>query len=129
MKKRIAPKPGQESVWDYPRPPRLEKITKHLKVIFKGHTIAETNRAYRILETSHPPVYYFPPEDIQMGLMQKKAGQMTFCEFKGSAEYWNIITNQGQSLSAAWSYPNRTLDILKSKITSPFMPARWMHVM
>jgi uncharacterized protein (DUF427 family) len=114
MKKRIPPKSGQESVWDYPRPPRLERTTKQLKVIYKGYTIAETNRAYRVLETSHPPVYYFPPEDINMNFLQKRAGQRTFCEFKGSAEYWNIMTDKGEVLSAAWSYPDpnaRFLDI------------------
>lgn len=61
----IPPAPNQESVWDYPRPPRLEPTAKHLKVIFNGLTIAETRRALRLLETSHPPSYYFPPEDVR----------------------------------------------------------------
>lgn len=114
MKKRIPPKAGQESVWDYPRPPRLESTTKHLKVFFKGCIIAETNRAYRVLETSHPPVYYFPPEDINMDFLQKRPGQRTFCEFKGAAEYWNVIIDKGEIISAAWSYPDpnaRFLDV------------------
>lgn len=59
---RIVPGPGQESVWDYPRPPRLEDTTKHLQIVFAGITIADTRRARRVLETSHPPVYYLPPE-------------------------------------------------------------------
>ena len=70
MKKQIKPKPGQESAWDYSRPPRLEKTNKHLIVEFDGIAIAETNRAYRILETSHPPVYYFPPEDVRTNLLR-----------------------------------------------------------
>jgi uncharacterized protein (DUF427 family) len=65
-RKRIEPGPGQESVWDYPRPPRLEESNKHIKVIFNGVVIAETERAKRILETSHPPVYYIPPEDVML---------------------------------------------------------------
>jgi len=66
MPQRIAPGPGQESVWDYPRPPRLEEATRHIQVIFNGVVIAETRRALRVLETSHPPVYYIPPEDVRM---------------------------------------------------------------
>ncbi|HEY6408536.1 MAG TPA: DUF427 domain-containing protein, partial [Ktedonobacteraceae bacterium] len=64
--KRIEPGPGQESVWDYPRPPRLEDSAKHIQVVCNGVVIADTHRAKRILETSHPPVYYIPPEDVQL---------------------------------------------------------------
>src|SRR5215218_10219035 len=63
---RITPGPGQESVWDYPRPPRIEDSHKHIQVIFNGVTIADTRRAVRVLETSHPAVYYIPPEDVRM---------------------------------------------------------------
>ena len=56
--KPIPPQPGQESVWDYPRPPRLERTEKHIQIVFNGVVIADTRRAYRVLETSHPPVYY-----------------------------------------------------------------------
>ena len=62
---RLEPGPGQESVWDYPRPPRVERIDKHIQIIFNGEVIADTRRAFRVLETSHPPVYYLPPEDIR----------------------------------------------------------------
>ncbi|MBT8196116.1 MAG: DUF427 domain-containing protein, partial [Bacteroidia bacterium] len=61
MIKKIKPKKGQESVWDYPRPPRLEKVVKEIKIIFNNSTIALTKDAFRVLETSHPPVYYIPP--------------------------------------------------------------------
>ena len=61
---RRAPGPGQESVWDYPRPPRVEASRRHIRVAFAGAVVADTNRALRVLETSHPPVYYIPPEDI-----------------------------------------------------------------
>lgn len=60
-RQRVQPGPGQESVWDYPRPPRLEDTTKHIQVIFNGVAIADTHNAKRVLETSHPPVYYIPP--------------------------------------------------------------------
>ncbi len=106
MKKRTEPKEGQESVWDYPRPPRLEKVSKHLRVEFGGEVVADTKRGYRVLETSHPPVYYFPPEDVRMELLEKQEGRTSFCEFKGRAVYWGIVTEAGKSPSAAWSYPD-----------------------
>lgn len=105
MKKRIPPKPGQESVWDYPRPPRLERINKHLRVEFNGRVIAETNLGYRMLETSHPPVYYFPPESVHMEFLHPSTGRSTFCEFKGEAAYWDLIVGDRESKRAAWSYP------------------------
>ena len=64
-RERIEPGPGQESVWDYPRPPRLEETDRHIQIVFNGVTIADTRRAKRVLETSHPPTYYIPPEDIK----------------------------------------------------------------
>ncbi|MFX5760796.1 DUF427 domain-containing protein, partial [Acinetobacter baumannii] len=62
--KRIEPLAGQESVWDYPRPPRLERVGARLRVLFNARVVAETTAGYRVLETSHPPVYYIPPGDI-----------------------------------------------------------------
>jgi len=81
----IPAKAGQESVWDYPRPPRLELSPKHLKIIFNGVIIADTKSSYRVLETSHPPVYYLPPQDIKMEYLQATA-EKSFCEWKGLAE-------------------------------------------
>jgi uncharacterized protein (DUF427 family) len=104
--KRIPPKKGQESVWDYPRPPALEPVSKHLKVVFAGETIASTNRAYRVLETSHPPVYYIPPEDIDMEVLQLHSSKSTACEFKGRAVYWDLKLEDAFSPLAAWSYPS-----------------------
>lgn len=102
---RIPPGPGQESVWDYPRPPRLEPVTKRLRVIFAGRTIADTTGGYRVLETSHPPVYCFPPADVDTSLLEPAEGT-TWCEFKGSASYWSIVAGDRRSDRAAWSYPN-----------------------
>ena len=73
MQKRIPPGPGQESVWDYPRPPKLEQTNKHIKVFWEDQLIASSNKAYRILETSHPPVYYLPPSDIKQAFLQASA--------------------------------------------------------
>ncbi|MGE3643474.1 MAG: DUF427 domain-containing protein [Beijerinckiaceae bacterium] len=104
---RIAPGPGQESVWDYPRPPRLEPVAARLRVEFASATIADTIRGLRLLETSHPPVYYFPPEDVASELLRAETGS-SFCEFKGVARYWSIAANGRFSRAAAWSYPQPT---------------------
>lgn len=104
--KKTKPKKGQESVWDYPRPPRLEATNKHLVVKMGQEIIAETNRGYRILETSHPPVYYFPPEDVRLEQLQKNPGKQSFCEFKGAATYWDWAATSGTKQAIAWSYPD-----------------------
>lgn len=101
---RVTPGEGQESVWDYPRPPRVEAVPERIRVEFNGVTIAESDRAYRVLETSHPPVYYIPQEDIRMELLTQTA-RHTFCEFKGAASYWTIKVDGRTSTEAGWSYP------------------------
>ncbi len=101
--KPIDPRPGQESVWDYPRPPRLEPVDKRLQVRFGGQTIADTRRAWRVLETSHPPVYYIPPEDIRMASLQK-AGGGSWCEWKGQASYYDVVVGDQIAPGAAWTY-------------------------
>lgn len=102
---RVAAAPGQESVWDYPRPPRLEKVQDHVRVVFAGETIAETDHAFRVLETSHPPVYYLPPDHVRMDFLVA-AGGRSFCEFKGTAKYWSLDVGTKRSEQAAWSYPD-----------------------
>jgi uncharacterized protein (DUF427 family) len=98
-----APSPGQESVWDYPRPPRLEPVTARLAVVLGGETIAATSRGYRVLETSHPPNYYFPPADIAPGVLERAEG-MSFCEFKGRAHYYTVRGGGRCEPDAAWGY-------------------------
>jgi uncharacterized protein (DUF427 family) len=103
----IPPQPGQESVWDYPRPPRLEATPKRLQVIYNGVTIADTVRGHRVLETSHPPVYYIPLEDIALQYLVKSA-RSTFCEWKGSGSYYSVVV-EGKTLpDVAWYYANPT---------------------
>ncbi len=104
---RVAPGPGQESVWDYPRPPRLERIQEHIRIIFAGQMIAECDQAFRILETSHPPVYYLPQHCVRMAFLLAAPGQ-SFCEFKGIARYWSLDVSGTLSERAAWSYPDPT---------------------
>lgn len=105
--KRVKPKKGQESVWDYPRPPALERTDRHLKIVFNGQTIAETTRAYRVLETSHPPVYYFPPEDVKLEFLRSDPGS-SFCEWKGRAAYYALEVGDRRVENAAWYYPEPT---------------------
>jgi len=93
----------QESVWDYPRPPRVEPVDQPIRVVFNGVTIAETQHAQRVLETSHPPVYYIPPEDIHMEYLTPTA-RKTYCEFKGAASYWTLKVGERVSENVGWSY-------------------------
>jgi len=105
--KRIDPGTGQESVWDYPRPPRVEDSKKHVKVIFNNRVIAETKEAKRVLETSSPPVYYIPPKDIKMEYLVKTA-RRTLCEWKGVANYYTVVVGDKRAENAAWFYPEPT---------------------
>ena len=93
-----------ESVWDYPRPPRLEPTRRHLRILHAGHTLADTTEALRILETSHPPVYYLPQSAIAMHLLKPSSARKSFCEFKGFATYWNLTINGVTIPDIAWSY-------------------------
>ena len=111
---RIEPAPGQESVWDYPRPPRLEDTDKHIRVIFNDVTIADTHRAKRFLETSHPPTYYIPPEDIKMEYLTQTSNS-SFCEWKGRAAYYSIRIGDKEAQNAAWCYPDPTPNFISLK--------------
>ena len=104
---RVEPGPGQESVWDYPRPPRLEPVERPLKIVFADTVIAETTRGYRVLETSHPPVYYFPPEDIDVTKVVPAPGR-SFCEWKGAAAYFSVVVGDRRAERCGWGYPNPT---------------------
>ena len=106
MKKPTPEKPekGQESVWDYPRPPRLEAASKHIRIVFNGEIIADTNQALRMLETSHPPTYYLPIEAVNPDCLVF-SGHNSFCEFKGKAKYYDITVGGKAAKKAAWFYP------------------------
>ncbi|TBN56906.1 DUF427 domain-containing protein [Glaciihabitans arcticus] len=101
--KPVKPQPGQESVWDYPRPPRVEAVDARVTIELDGRVIAETSRAVRVLETSHPPVYYLPRDAFLPGVLQPAAGS-SFCEFKGRAGYLSV----GSADRAAWFYSEPT---------------------
>lgn len=109
--------PGQESVWDYPRPPRLEPTLKRVRVVFNQIVIADSTRALRLLETSHPPTYYIPAADIRMELFTETARQ-TFCEWKGAAAYFDLQVGDRSVVSVAWTYrqPNQRYAELKDHL-------------
>jgi uncharacterized protein (DUF427 family) len=99
------PGPGQESVWDYPRSPRLEDSDGRIKLVFGRGTLAYTSHAKRVLETRDPPVYYVPPEDVRMEHLSL-AGGTPFCEWKGVARYYDIEAGERKGCQAAWFYPD-----------------------
>ena len=112
-----------ESVWDYPRPPRVEPSSRRVRVVFNGETVAETSRSLRVLETSHPPVYYIPQEDVTERVLVP-TGRKSFCEFKGEATYYTLKAGDRVSENAAWSYhnPNAGYGALKDFVA--FYPGR-----
>ena len=93
-----------ESVWDYPRPPRVEPESRRIRVELGGETIVDTTRAKRVLETSHPPVYYVMLADVSPGVLGPAAGSTTFCEWKGTASYLDVSAGGRRAARAAWTY-------------------------
>ena len=92
-----------ESVWDYPRPPIVVDDDRRVLVARDGILVAASTRTVRVLETSHPPVFYLPMDDVDKRLLEPNPFR-TFCEFKGTAHYWDVITGERVE-SAAWIYP------------------------
>src|SRR6195256_3012243 len=115
--------PGQESVWEYPRPPRLEPGGCRIQVMLGGITIADTTEAVRVLETSHPPVYYLPPDGIVPGTLTP-TGRRSFCEFKGWASYMNVTAGDRTEPDAAWAYADPSPGYEAMAGYGAFYPAR-----
>jgi uncharacterized protein (DUF427 family) len=115
--KQVPPQKGQESVWDYPRPPRVERTDKRVVVTVNGVRIADSVRAKRVLETSHPPVYYIPREDIKMEYL-RNAARTSYCEWKGKAVYFTADVNGRFIENIAWSYPapNTAFTLIKDHL-------------
>lgn len=96
--------PGQESVWDYPRPPRIEPDGREVVVVLGGVEVCRTSRALRVLETSHPPSWYLPREDWVPGSLVPAPGS-SYCEWKGLATYLTVVGGDREAVAAAWTYP------------------------
>jgi uncharacterized protein (DUF427 family) len=111
------PGPGQESVWDYPRPPRIERVDKRIRIVFNGVDIADTTKAWRLLETSHPPTYYIPPEDVRIDLLEFSY-RRSFCEWKGQAQYVTLRVDDRSAEEVGWFYsaPHRPYRELRNHI-------------
>ncbi len=99
------PESQKESVWDYPRPPRVEPVTAHISVVHNGKTLVSTNDAVRVLETSHPPTYYLPIADFAEGVLVPAIGS-SYCEFKGMASYFDLVAPGDVISRGAWTYEN-----------------------
>ncbi|MEL7472866.1 MAG: DUF427 domain-containing protein [Planctomycetota bacterium] len=103
------PGPGQTSVWTFPRPPSIERETRTLRVVFDGREVARSARCVKVLETSHPPVYFFPPEDVDAEMARDSSEGGSFCEWKGRARYHDVVSPSGEgdrvARAAAFSYP------------------------
>ena len=117
--------PGQESVWDYPRPPRLEASARRVRVELNGTLIADSSRSLRVLETSHPPTYYVHPDDVAWSYLHPAAARGTFCEWKGQATYWTVVTGTDRVEGGAWSYPDPTPTFAAIADHLAFYPARF----
>jgi uncharacterized protein (DUF427 family) len=94
---------GQESVWDYPRPPKLVADRRRVIVRFQAMPVAASNETYRVLETAGPPTFYIPPKDVRLELLQSFPGA-SICEWKGAAKYWAIKTSTPPREAVGWSY-------------------------
>ena len=115
---RIEPGPGQESVWDYPRPPRLERTGKRISITFNDVLIVDTRQAWRVLETSHPPVYYVPRVDIRNESFIENP-RKSYCEWKGVARYLDVRVDDRIAEAAAWYYPEPTVSFEDGEVVTP----------
>jgi uncharacterized protein (DUF427 family) len=103
---RIAkPGPGEESVWDYPRPPAVEDVAQRLRVVFAGETVADTTRGRRVIETAGAPVYYFPPEDVRLEFL-RSGERVSVCEWKGVAIHYDLVAGDRVVPAGAFAYPD-----------------------
>ena len=120
--KRAKPDPGQESVWDYPRPPRVETSPELVEITLGGVVVARSRAALRVLETSHPPTYYLPHADFAAGALVPVEGS-SHCEWKGAAAYLDVVGGDRVAARAGWTYPtpSRGFEALRDHVA--VMPA------
>jgi uncharacterized protein (DUF427 family) len=116
--------PGQESAWSFPRPAQLQQVAHLLAVQCGSRIIAETRTGYRVIETSHPPSYYFPPSDVDQSALIPSAGQLTQCEWKGAARYLDLVAGGRVADRAAWTYPDPTPVFAAIRDYVAFYPGR-----
>jgi uncharacterized protein (DUF427 family) len=101
---RIVPDPGQESAWDYPRPPAVRPTSRQVHIRFGDAIVADSSHALRVLETAGAPPWYLPRDDVRMDLLRASPGRGTVCEWKGPATYFDLVVGDRISPRAAWTY-------------------------
>merc|ERR1719265_260022 len=114
----------KECIWDYPRPPALIKRDMEEGVVFNEKELCRTRNCYTICETSHPPTWYIPKEAFAAGVLKKRAGKQSFCEFKGVAEYFDVVVDGVTAPAAAWGYPNASGEFEELKDCVALYPAK-----
>ncbi|MBW2410653.1 MAG: DUF427 domain-containing protein [Deltaproteobacteria bacterium] len=115
------PGPGQESVWDYPRPPELAPDSRRVEVYYGDQMIASSRTAFRVLETASPPTFYIPPGDVNLELLSSAPGS-SICEWKGAATYWSLASEPERGV-VAWSYSDPSPAFLRIRAYVSFYPA------
>lgn len=121
--RKVTPADGQESVWDYPRPPKCERTASRVQVLADGLTVADSTACFRVLETSHPPVYYIPPDDVDQKLITAGQGS-SYCEWKGAARYVDLVLPDRRVPQVAWYYANPTATFMEIRNFLAFYPGR-----
>lgn len=114
---------GQEWVWDYPRPPRLERANRRIRVEVDGELIVDSSYCFRILETSHPPTYYVPLESVQAGVLLPLPDR-SWCEFKGAAHYFDLRVGARTIHKAGWGYESPVKGYEELAGTVAFYPSK-----
>jgi len=117
----IEPAEGQESVWDYPRPPAVRDDTRAVEVVASSGTLVSTRRSIRICETASPPTFYFHPDDVNWDLLIPTRGS-SFCEWKGAAAYWAL--EHAPDVPVAWTYPDPSAKFRDYAGWASFYPSR-----
>jgi uncharacterized protein (DUF427 family) len=113
-----------ESVWDYPRPPALERSARRVRVELGGEMLADSQNAWRVLETSHPPTIYVPLDDVRSDLLAPSQARVTICEFKGQARYFDAVVGSRRVAAVGWTYPDPTPAFAALKDCICFYPSR-----
>lgn len=119
----MADDPSAESVWEYPRPPALRPCGRRVRIELGGVTVADSTAALRVLETSHPPTIYVPPQDIAIGCIRSGAGR-SFCEWKGNASYLDVVAGGRHEARAAWTYRDPVVEYGALRDHVAFYPSR-----
>lgn len=119
----LKPGSGQESVWDYPRPPRTERDRRDVVVRVGQTVVGRSQRSWRVLETAGPPTFYLPPEDVVLELLEPSSAQ-SWCEWKGEARYWRLKGSGHDSDPVAWSYPDPLSEFEQLRGYLSFYPSR-----